>query len=66
MNRLKGRRTELGYTQEQVAEQIGVHPNTYRKYESGTKAPTLDVIKRLAQVLHIKTIKLVEWLLENK
>ena len=44
-------RKEKGFTQQQLAERIGVHVQQLKRYEAGASQPTLDVIRNLA-ILH--------------
>lgn len=48
------RRKELGLTQQQVSEGIGVNRNTYSSYEIGAITPSLDVAIRIKKVLKTK------------
>lgn len=51
MNRLRERREELGLTQRQVAEMIGMtHPN-YQKIESGSLKAEVYLAQRIAMCL---------------
>ncbi|MBN1946383.1 MAG: helix-turn-helix transcriptional regulator [Bradymonadales bacterium] len=47
----KGRRLELGLTQEQVADQVGVRPNYIGYLERGMRKPSDEICSRLANVL---------------
>lgn len=49
--RLKEARLQKGYTQQYVADQIGVAKSTYSGYESGFREPDVIKIKRLIDVL---------------
>ena len=49
---LKKARLKLGYTQQQVADQLGVTKSTYCGYETGKRQPDVQKIKILAQILH--------------
>lgn len=51
--KLKGIRVEQGYTQEEVAEKIGVHRETFRKYEND---PSILEIGQLLKILDIYNI----------
>jgi len=46
-------RKGLGWTQERLAEAIGVKRSVISKYESGTISPSIDTIQRIATVLGI-------------
>ena len=53
--RLIALRKERGLTQQQMAETIGIHVNSLKKYESGQAQPSLDVLKKIALALHVST-----------
>ncbi|MBI4645582.1 MAG: helix-turn-helix transcriptional regulator [Bacteroidia bacterium] len=48
---IKGRRKELGITQPHLAELAKISTNTLYKLERGQGNPSLDVLKKLAEVL---------------
>ena len=51
--RLVTLRKAQGYTQQSLADAVGMHVNQIKKYESGTAQPTLSALIKLAQVLHV-------------
>lgn len=53
--RLIDLRKEQGLTQQQMAEAIGVHVNSLKKYEAGQAQPSLDALKKIALALHVST-----------
>lgn len=53
--RVKELRDDLGYTQIQLAELVGVANNTITQYENGTSNMSLFVLVRTAQVLKTTT-----------
>jgi transcriptional regulator with XRE-family HTH domain len=55
---LKGRRTRLGYTQQQVAEMLGVSQQTIARWEGGGDIPT-KYLKDLAVILVCRVSDLV-------
>ncbi len=57
--RLVAARKQRGMTQQALAEAAGVHVTQVRRYEGGTSAPTLDVLRNLAVALHVSTDSLV-------
>jgi len=57
--RVTSLRKQRGFTQEALAELIGITKTQVYRYESGTSQPTLDVIKKLAVVLSITTDELI-------
>lgn len=48
-------RKDKGWTQQQMAEAIGMAAIQVRRYERGVSQPTLDVIKRMALVFGTST-----------
>ncbi len=52
-SRLKGRRKELGFTQEELGNLIGVGKSAICCYEKETRNPTLENIIELIQVLGV-------------
>jgi len=52
-------RKQKGWTQQQLAEQVGVRVLQIRRYESGASQPTLDAIRRLALALGVTTDELI-------
>jgi len=53
--RLIDLRKEQGLTQQQMAEAIGIHVNSLKKYEAGQAQPSLDALKKIALALHVST-----------
>jgi len=53
--RLINLRKKHGYTQQRMADAIGIHVNSLKKYEAGQAQPSLDVLKKIALSLHIST-----------
>jgi putative transcriptional regulator len=51
MNRLKARRKELGLTQKQVAEMLGIKWQVYQQYEYGKKLPNVLLAIKIANTL---------------
>ncbi|MFN8038875.1 MAG: helix-turn-helix transcriptional regulator [Acidimicrobiales bacterium] len=57
--RLAATRRHRELTQDALAERVGVHVSQIRRYEAGTSAPTLDVLRNLALALNVSTDSLV-------
>lgn len=57
--RLSAMRKQRGFTQEALADLIGITKTQVYRYESGTSQPTLDVIKKLAVTLSVTTDELI-------
>ena len=45
----------MGLTQQQMADTIGIHVNSLKKYEADHAQPSIDVLKKIALALHIST-----------
>lgn len=54
-NRLKELRTEAGMTQLQLAQRLGLTKSVISFYELSERAPSPDVLIRLAQIFHVST-----------
>ena len=52
-------RKQRGFTQQALADQIGMHVMQIHRYESGTTLPTLEAIKKLAIGLSVSTDDLI-------
>ena len=48
-------RKDKGFTQQQMADVLGVHVNSLKKYEAGQAQPSLEAIKKIAVGLHVST-----------
>lgn len=51
MEVLKRLRKEKGWTQEQLANAVGVKRATISKYESGAISPTIDMVRKINAAL---------------
>lgn len=51
--RIKELRSAKQFTQEQIAEQIGVSRQKYARIESGVNSVTLDILSKIAAVLDV-------------
>lgn len=52
MIEIKNRRSAMKMTQKQLAEYMGVKPNTVSQWESGVRTPRAGLLPKLAQILH--------------
>ena len=52
-NRIKALRCAKNYTQEQIADQIGVSRQKYARIENGVNSITLDILSKVATVLGV-------------
>jgi XRE family transcriptional regulator of biofilm formation len=58
--RIKARRRELGWTQEELARRLGVRQNVISRLEAGVvNNPSVSMIRRLARVLGVTADHLV-------
>ena len=53
-------RESHGYTMKEVAEGIGIKPDTYRSYERGRLQPSLEIITKLACFYQVSADYLLE------
>ena len=51
--RLSALRKECGFTQQQMADKIGMHVSQLKRYESGASQPTIEVFRRIALALNV-------------
>lgn len=51
--RIKALRNAKNFTQEQVADQIGVSRQKYARIENGTNNITLDILSKIAKALDV-------------
>lgn len=63
--RIKSLRIAKNYTQEQVADQIGVSRQKYARIESGTNSITLEVLVKVAEVLDVTVADITKVLNQN-
>ncbi len=54
-NRLHDLRVYRGFTQQFMADSIGVQLRAYQFYESGDRSPSLDTLVKIADVLKVPT-----------
>lgn len=52
-------RKAQGYTQQTLADAVGLHVNQIKKYELGAAQPTLGALVKLAKALHVSLDALV-------
>jgi len=57
--RLVTLRKAQGYTQQSLADAVGMHANQIKKYEAGNAQPTLSALIKLAQTLHVSIDEMV-------
>lgn len=54
-NTLKRLRTESGYTQQQLADRLGVTKSVVSYYELQERYPSPDILIKLASIFHVST-----------
>ncbi|THB69716.1 MAG: XRE family transcriptional regulator [Gammaproteobacteria bacterium] len=53
--RLLKLRKGQGLTQQAMAEAIGIHVNSLKKYEAGQAQPSLEALKKIAVAMNVST-----------
>ena len=64
-NRIKSLRISKDYTQEQMAELIGISRQKYARIESGANNITLEVLSRIAKILEVQVVDITKVLEEE-
>lgn len=54
VNTIHRRRVELGWTQQELAEKVGLHQESIARIENGGTVPRLDTVFKLALALGMK------------
>jgi transcriptional regulator with XRE-family HTH domain len=57
---LKAARTNLGLTQEEVANRSGVHATEVSRIEAGKRDPQVSTVEKLARAVELRPGKLLE------
>lgn len=63
--RIKALRSARQFTQEQIADQIGISRQRYARIERGTNTVTLEVLSKIAKVLEVAVGDITSVLDEN-
>ena len=63
---LKTYRKSKNLTQERISELINVAPSTYRGYEANTSEPTIETLKKLADIFQISLDELCDRQFKNQ
>jgi transcriptional regulator with XRE-family HTH domain len=58
-DKLRRVRMQKGYSEEELARMMGVHPSTISSYETGNRRPHMDIIKKLSEALFISADYLI-------
>ena len=53
--RLREARINAKFTQQKMADLLGISLNGYQKYEQGKTKPPLDTLVMLSRILHVTT-----------
>lgn len=53
--RIKELREEAGYTQNQIAEMLGIKQNTYSQYENGVRELPFEYLIELSKIYSVST-----------
>lgn len=59
-DRLRSARESRGYTQQQIADRMGIDKSTYCGYETGKRQPDVQKIKQLSRILGVSGDDLLE------
>lgn len=54
-NTLRGLRIQNGFTQKQLADQLGLTKSVISAYETGLRLPSYDILITIAQIFHVTT-----------
>jgi transcriptional regulator with XRE-family HTH domain len=57
--RLTQLRKDQGYSQQRLADAVGLHINQIKRYETGSAQPTLEALVKIAKSLHVSLDALV-------
>ena len=60
MAALKRIRKERGFTQQQLADELGLHIKSYQRYECGTRRPNIYMLLKIAELLGVKASELLD------
>ena len=52
-------RNELRLTQDEFAEEVGIHGRQLARYEAGTNKPSIEILKRIADFCEVSLDRLV-------
>ena len=52
-SRIKALRTAKNYTQEKIADSLGISRQKYARIENGTNSITLDILAKIAEMLDV-------------
>lgn len=52
-NRLRETRKSKGFTQQNMADMLGISLNAYQKYEQAERSPSLDCLIKIADIFNV-------------
>ena len=58
-NRIRGKRSTLGLTQQDIAVRLNITPGAYAKIERGETDPSISRIYEIAEILGIDPLQLI-------
>lgn len=64
-NRIKVLRSARNFTQEQIADQIGISRQKYARIENGKNSITLEILSQIAKVLNVQVADITKVLDEE-
>lgn len=53
--RLRDTRLKKGYTQQKMADMLGIALRSYQKYEQGERQPSLSTLVHISDILNVPT-----------
>lgn len=56
---LKKAREKAGLTQQEVADQVGIHVNYYARIERGEEVAALETLRAIAKVLKVRVSDII-------
>ena len=59
MNKIEKRRKEKALSRKELAEKVGVTPESIRHYEQNIREPKASILKKLAEVLECRMEDLI-------
>ena len=59
-------RKQKGYTQQQIADILGINRTTYTKYETSVTEPSIEMLRHLSQLLDVDFNALLGMVLREK
>lgn len=57
--RIKKIREEKGFTQQQLADKLGISIHTVSKYEQGQREPSMEIMNKIANILKVELFEFI-------